>query len=31
MDVVDAISKVPKDDEDRPRTPITIKKATLLP
>src|SRR6267378_7635530 len=31
MEIVDAISKTPKDDDDRPRTAVTIKKATLLP
>jgi peptidylprolyl isomerase len=31
MDVVDAISKTPKDDKDRPRTTVMIKKASLLP
>jgi peptidylprolyl isomerase len=31
MEVVDAISRAPKDDEDRPRTKIEIRKASLLP
>lgn len=30
MDVVDAISRTPTDDEDRPRTKVTILKASLL-
>jgi peptidylprolyl isomerase len=29
MDVVDAIAKVPKDGNDRPRTPVKIIKATM--
>ena len=31
MEVVDAISRTPRDDEDRPRTKVTIRKANLLP
>lgn len=31
MDVVDAISRTPTDDEDRPRTTVTIRKASVLP
>jgi peptidylprolyl isomerase len=31
MEVVDAISRTPTDDEDRPRTKIAIRKASLLP
>jgi peptidylprolyl isomerase len=31
MEVVDAISKTPTDANDRPRTPVKIKKASLLP
>ena len=31
MDVVDAISRTPADDNDRPRTAVRIKKAGLLP
>lgn len=31
MEVVDAISRTPTDDEDRPRTTVTIRKASLLP
>jgi cyclophilin family peptidyl-prolyl cis-trans isomerase len=30
MEVVDAISKAPRDGEDRPRTTVTIKKATMI-
>jgi len=30
MEVVDAISRAPKDDKDRPRTKIEIRKASLL-
>jgi len=29
MDVVDAISKTPTDADDRPRTPVTIRRATV--
>ena len=31
MEVVDAISRTPTDDDDRPRTKVTIRKASLLP
>jgi peptidylprolyl isomerase len=31
MEVVDAISRTPTDSEDRPRTKVTIRKASLLP
>ena len=31
MEVVDAISRTPRDDEDRPRTKVTIRKASPLP
>ena len=31
MDVVDAISRTPTDDNDRPQTAVKIKKASLLP
>jgi peptidylprolyl isomerase len=31
MEVVDAISRTPTDDEDRPRTKIAIRKASLVP
>ncbi|MGI0149305.1 MAG: peptidylprolyl isomerase [Thermoplasmata archaeon] len=31
MEVVDAISRTPTDGEDRPRTKVTIKKASLVP
>jgi peptidylprolyl isomerase len=31
MDVVDAISRTPTDGKDRPRTPVTIRKARLAP
>lgn len=31
MEVVDAISRTPTDDEDRPRTKVAIRKASLLP
>ena len=31
MEVVDAISRTPTDHEDRPRTKVTIRKASLLP
>src|SRR5436853_2150676 len=31
MEVVDAISRTPVDREDRPRTKVTIQKASLLP
>ena len=31
MDVVDAISRTPTDGKDRPRTPVTIRKAQLAP
>ena len=31
MEVVDAISRTPRDDEDRPRTAVTIRKASLIP
>lgn len=31
MDVVDAISKVPTEEDDRPRKAVTIRKARLLP
>jgi len=30
MEVVDAISRTPTDDEDRPRTKVTIRKASVL-
>jgi peptidylprolyl isomerase len=30
MEVVDAIAKVPKDSNDRPKTPVTILKAEVL-
>ena len=30
MDVVDAISRTPTDHEDRPRTKVTIRKASVL-
>lgn len=30
IEVVDAISRTPTDDEDRPRTTVTIQKASLL-
>jgi len=30
MDVVDRIAKVPKDRDDRPRKPVTIKKARVV-
>jgi peptidylprolyl isomerase len=30
MDVVDAISRTPTGSQDRPRTPVTIRKATLV-
>ncbi len=30
MEVVDAISKVPTDARDRPRTPVAIRKATVV-
>ena len=29
--VVDAISRTPTDNDDRPRTKVTIRKASLLP
>lgn len=31
MEVVDAISRTPTDNEDRPRTKVTIRKATVSP
>ena len=31
MEVADAISKTPRDGGDRPKTPVVIKTATLLP
>jgi peptidylprolyl isomerase len=31
MDVVDAISNVPTDARDRPRAPVTIRKARVVP
>ncbi len=31
MEIVDAISRTPTDHEDRPRTTVTIRKASLLP
>jgi peptidylprolyl isomerase len=31
MEVVDAISRTPTDAKDRPRTQVTIKKASVLP
>ena len=31
MEVVDAISRTPRNDDDRPRTTVTIRKASLLP
>src|SRR6058998_279896 len=31
MEVVDAISRAPRDDEDRPRTTVAIRKASVLP
>jgi peptidylprolyl isomerase len=31
MEAVDAISRTPTDHEDRPRTKVVIRKATLLP
>jgi peptidylprolyl isomerase len=31
MEVVDAISRTPTDREDRPRTKVMIRKASLLP
>ena len=31
MDVVDAIGTPPTDARDRPRTPVTIRKATVVP
>jgi peptidylprolyl isomerase len=31
MEVVDAISRTPTDREDRPRTKVVIRKASLLP
>jgi peptidylprolyl isomerase len=31
MDVVDAISTTPTDARDRPRTPVAIRKATVVP
>jgi len=31
MDVVDAIGTTPTDARDRPRTPVTIRKATVVP
>ncbi len=31
MDVVDAISRTPTDNQDRPRTKVTIQKASLVP
>ena len=31
MEVVDAIGRTPTDDDDRPQTPVTIKRATLAP
>ncbi len=30
MEIVDAISRTPTDDEDRPRTKVTIRKASVL-
>jgi len=30
MEVVDSISRTPTDDEDRPRTKVTIRKASVL-
>ena len=31
MEVVDAISRTPRDNEDRPRTKVAIRKASVLP
>jgi len=31
MEVVDAISRTPTDADDRPRTKVTIRKATVSP
>lgn len=31
MEVVDAISKTPRDGDDRPRTAVTIRKASIVP
>lgn len=31
MEVVDAISRTPTDHQDRPRTPVKIQKASLVP
>jgi len=31
MEVVDAISRAPRDNEDRPRTTVAIRKASVLP
>ncbi len=31
MEVVDAMSRAPTDDQDRPRTKVTIRKASVLP
>ncbi len=31
MEVVDTISRTPTDGQDRPRTPVTIRKASLVP
>jgi cyclophilin family peptidyl-prolyl cis-trans isomerase len=31
MEVVDAISRTPTDKDDRPRTKVAIRKASLLP
>ena len=31
MDVVDAITRTPTDNQDRPRTKITIQKASVVP
>lgn len=31
MEVVDAISRTLRDDEDRPRTKVAIRKASVLP
>jgi len=31
MDVADAISRTPRDGDDRPRTKVTIRRATVVP
>ena len=31
LDVADAISRTPRDGDDRPRTKVTIRKATVVP